>query len=47
MNNKEKLDRLLHLELRSIMGNFTADETTEQNELYKQVLYLMNRMERE
>ena len=46
MNNKEKLDRLLHLERQEVTRVLNADELTEQNQLYHAILQIMNRMER-
>ena len=46
MNNKEKLDKLLHLERQEVTRVLNSDELTEQNQLYHAVLQVMNRMER-
>ena len=47
IENKKKLDRLLHLERQEVTRVLSADELTEQNQLYQVVLNIMNRMERE
>ena len=47
IENKKKLDRLLHLERQEVTRVLSADELTEQNQLYQVVLNIMNRMERD
>ena len=46
MSNKEKLDRLLHLERQEVTRVLNADELTEQNHLYHQLLTKLIQMER-
>ena len=46
MSNKEKLDRLLHLERQEVTRVLNADELTEQNGLYHQLLTKLIQMER-